>query len=144
MKQMKMTKKVHKLYVEGDCGWLKVKKAKLVKLGIADKITEKSFMRGDNAYLDKDTDAKLFEQTMKDKGFEYGIKTFASKGRNSKIRKYAKFSMLNVGSATQMPNGVVAPKKVDETKAEKVRVVDWSETENLVIKDGIAGLYPKD
>lgn len=140
MNRMKMVKKVHKLYTDGDCGWLKVKKSKLVKLGIADKITEKSYMRGDNAYLDKDTDAKVFEQTMKDKGFEYGIKVIESKGRNSKISKYAKFSMLNVGSNAKDVNMVVVPKV--ENKVAKV--VDWNETENLVITDGMATLVPKD
>ena len=39
--------------------WARFPKARLVKLGIADKITPYSYMRGDYAYLEEDCDADL-------------------------------------------------------------------------------------
>ena len=41
-------------------GWLAVPKSELVQLGIADKISNCSYMRGATAYLEEDCDAELF------------------------------------------------------------------------------------
>lgn len=41
-------------------GWLEVKKSELVRLGIADKITSYSYMRGDKVYLEEDCDYSTF------------------------------------------------------------------------------------
>lgn len=46
-------------------GWLKVPKKLLVELGIADKITPYSYMRGDYAYLEEDGDLSTFMDAMK-------------------------------------------------------------------------------
>ena len=49
-------------------GWARVPKAKLIKLGIADKITSFSYQRGINVYLEEDCDAGIFLSEMKNRG----------------------------------------------------------------------------
>ena len=53
-------KKVFNFYSDPGHGWLKVEKAILRELGIADKISAYSHMRGDCAYLEEDCDATTF------------------------------------------------------------------------------------
>ena len=43
-------------------GWLRVKRAELVALGIAEKISAFSYMHNDYAYLEEDCDAGIFLQ----------------------------------------------------------------------------------
>ena len=43
-------------------GWLEVPMSLLRDLGIADKVSSYSYMRGDSAYLEEDCDAGLFVQ----------------------------------------------------------------------------------
>ncbi len=50
------------LHTDPGHGWLEVEKAELVKLGIADKISGYSYMKGDTAYLEEDCDAFLFAE----------------------------------------------------------------------------------
>ena len=48
-------------------GWIKVPKALLEVLGIADKITPYSYMNGGFAYLEEDCDATLFVKVFEEK-----------------------------------------------------------------------------
>lgn len=48
------------MYADLEHRWLKVSKALLKELKIDDKISTYSYMKGDNAYLEKDEDASLF------------------------------------------------------------------------------------
>lgn len=41
-------------------GWLEVPKAELAEVGVADKITEYSYINGDKVYLEEDCDAPCF------------------------------------------------------------------------------------
>lgn len=50
----------HNFFTDGGHGWLKVTKARLDNLGIADKITSCSFMRGNYAYLEEDCDVSTY------------------------------------------------------------------------------------
>jgi hypothetical protein len=58
-----------KYYSYGDShhGYVAVKRKELIELGIADKISEYSFQKGDTVYLEEDGDASLFVKT---KGLE--------------------------------------------------------------------------
>jgi hypothetical protein len=47
-------------FTDGGHGWLKVTKTRLEKLGIADKISSCSFMRGSYAYLEEDCDFSVY------------------------------------------------------------------------------------
>ena len=46
-------------------GWIAVKLKELLYLGIADKISTYSYIKGDTAYLEEDCDASLFFQAFK-------------------------------------------------------------------------------
>lgn len=64
-------KKVFKFYSDPGHGWLAVEKNLLVKMGIADKISEYSYMKGETAYLEEDCDAAIFIKEYKRLGNEF-------------------------------------------------------------------------
>jgi hypothetical protein len=70
-------------------GWVRFPKARLVKLGIADKITSFSYQRGDNAFLEEDCDLTVLINALKVNGYtDIKIKG-SSSNRTSKIRGYS-------------------------------------------------------
>jgi hypothetical protein len=54
-------------------GWLEVHRGVLEKSGIADKVSEYSYMRGDIAYLEEDRDAGLFLNVLDEIGIKYSF-----------------------------------------------------------------------
>jgi hypothetical protein len=79
------------VYTDPGHGWVKVRKSLLKKLGIADKITPCSYMRGDYAYLEEDCDASIFVEAMKRAGKPYEFKVYTTRDRASRIRNYASY-----------------------------------------------------
>jgi len=79
-----------KYYHDAGHGWIAVKKSVLEKLGIADKITSYSYMKGATAYVEEDSDASLLIKTLKSEGVEPVI---AEKyvGNYSPIRSYDRY-----------------------------------------------------
>jgi hypothetical protein len=75
-------------YTDPGHGWVKIAKSKLVKLGIADKISSYSYMRKDFAYLEEDYDASLLIASLKEKGFTFTVKEHVAREKSSKIRSY--------------------------------------------------------
>lgn len=71
-------------------GWVKVPKKLLVELGIADKITPYSYMRGEFAYLEEDADASTFFEAMKaaGKSIEQRVR---HADRSSRVRNYSSY-----------------------------------------------------
>ena len=70
----------YKFYTDSGHGWLEVPLAELRELGIADKISGYSYIRGDFAYLEEDRDAGIFDQS---KGPEsYPVKEVYEDGRS--------------------------------------------------------------
>jgi hypothetical protein len=61
---MKTTEKnqTYVFFTDPGHGWLRVKLAELVALGIAEKISRFSYMHGGYAYLEEDCDAGVFLQ----------------------------------------------------------------------------------
>ena len=57
-----MSNEYHEIekYDDGSHGWFKVSKYLLSNLGLSDKITDFSYMKGNYAYLEEDCDASLF------------------------------------------------------------------------------------
>lgn len=55
-------------YEDGRHGWIKVPKKDLVALGIADQISEFSFMNGDYAYVEEDCDASILHNALQKLG----------------------------------------------------------------------------
>ena len=83
-----MTKKIS-IKVFGDPGhaWARFPKAKLVSLGIADKITPYSYQNGVNAFLEEDCDLSTLINTLQAKGFTVKFDESYTNKR-SKIRSY--------------------------------------------------------
>ena len=52
--------KTYKFYSDSGHGWLAVKQQELVDLGIADKISHYSYVRGNTVYLEEDCDMEMF------------------------------------------------------------------------------------
>ena len=86
-----MTKKIS-IKDFGDPGhaWARFPKARLVKLGIADKITPYSYQNGSNAFLEEDCDLSTLMAALKAKGYEVKFnESFTNK--QSKIRGYCSY-----------------------------------------------------
>jgi len=79
-----------KFYSDPGHGWVAVKKKVLKELGIADKITFYSYMKGQTAYLEEDLDAGLLLNTLKDAGVPYQI-IEKNTSRYSPIRNYPQY-----------------------------------------------------
>lgn len=77
-----------KFYSDPGHGWIKVEKRLLVQLGIEDKISEYSYVKGDYAYLEEDCDASVLLLELKVKGIEYQIEEIVSPVHDSPIRNY--------------------------------------------------------
>lgn len=70
-------------------GWIAVKRKLLDDLGLSNKITPFSYMKGQTVYLEEDQDAALFLNTLKDSGIVYKL---VEKYRNrSHIRNYPSY-----------------------------------------------------
>ncbi len=81
-------------------GWLKVPKKLLVELGIADKITPYSYMRGDFAYLEEDQDLSTFMEAMAAQRPDVKVEQrdrYAD--RYSRVRNYASYKYEEGGHA---------------------------------------------
>jgi len=70
-------------------GWLEVPVRELQELGIADQISQYSYLKGDTAYLEEDCDLYRFVQAKEKAGeqFEY-VEQYAE---NTPIRSYNRY-----------------------------------------------------
>jgi N-acetyl-anhydromuramyl-L-alanine amidase AmpD len=76
-----------KVFADPGHAWARFPKARLVKLGIADKITAYSYQNGENAFLEEDCDLGTLISALKEKG--YTVKFDESHtNKQSKIRGY--------------------------------------------------------
>jgi hypothetical protein len=75
-------------------GWLEVPISLLCKLGIADKITPYSYMRGDKAYLEEDCDFGAFLRAAKAAGWKVEIREQVQRYGDSPIRNYLSYSII--------------------------------------------------
>jgi len=86
-----MAKKIS-IKVFGDPGhaWARFPKAKLVSLGIADKISTYSYQNGTNAFLEEDCDLSVLVVALRDRGYEIKFNE-SHANKQSKIRGYATY-----------------------------------------------------
>jgi hypothetical protein len=83
-----MTKKISiKVFSDPGHAWARFPKAKLVSLGIADKITSFSYEKGENAFLEQDCDLSTLVDTLRSHGYEIKFNE-SHTNRQSKIRNY--------------------------------------------------------
>ena len=87
-----MTKKISiKSFGDPGHAWARFPKAKLISLGIADKITPYSYQNGANAFLEEDCDLLTLITALKAKGYEIKFnESFTNK--QSKIRSYSTYT----------------------------------------------------
>ena len=71
-------------------GWLAVKRAELIRLGILEKISCCSYQKGDTVYLEEDDDASIFIDAKKNAGEVLNHRE--SHLENIPIRNYPSFS----------------------------------------------------
>ena len=69
-------------------GWVSVKLQTLVDLGIADKVSHYSYMRGSSAYLEEDCDLGLLYSACDSQGIDISLTTKHTNKR-SPIRSYS-------------------------------------------------------
>ena len=80
-----------KVYADPSHAWAKVPLSLLYKLGIQDKITQYSYMRGAWAYLEEDCDLSTLIAAWKDRGIEFSFDE-AHTNKRSKIRSYLNYT----------------------------------------------------
>ncbi len=85
---------MHKFWVHTDSshGWLAVKRALLIELGLMERISMYSYERGQTVYLEEDCDAGILINELKSRGIEYSFKDGKWVDR-SPIRSYYRFSV---------------------------------------------------
>lgn len=71
-------------------GWARIARERLIKLGVADKISSYSYQRGQYAFLEEDCDLGVLCDAFKAQGYEVKFKT-AHTDRQSKIRSYDRY-----------------------------------------------------
>lgn len=69
-------------------GWVRFPKARLVKLGIADKISTYSYQNGANAFIEEDGDLTTLVNALRAAGYTDIKFKGGSTNRQSKIRSY--------------------------------------------------------
>lgn len=72
-------------------GWLAVEKTELKKLGIADKVSSCSYMKGEIAYLEEDDDAGIFINALKQRDPDIEISIKESHDEVTPIRNYQSY-----------------------------------------------------
>ena len=86
-----MAKKISiKVFADPGHAWARFPKAKLVQLGIADKISTYSYMNGSNAFLEEDCDLSVLVVALRDRGYEIKFNE-SHTNKQSKIRNYATY-----------------------------------------------------
>lgn len=69
-------------------GWVRFPKKRLIKLGIADKISTYSYQNGQNAFLEEDCDLTVLVNALKAAGYEDIKFKEGWTNRRSKIRNF--------------------------------------------------------
>ena len=81
-----------KVFADPGHAWARVAKSKLVKLGIADKISTYSYMNGSNAFLEEDCDLSTLISALRGRGYEIKFNE-SHTNRYSKIRNYQTYKV---------------------------------------------------
>lgn len=89
-----MTKtKTITFYADSGHGWAKIKRSELVKLNIADLISQYSYERGEYAYLEEDCDLSTYINALRNNGYtEFKFAGTTCAERQSRIRSYNSYN----------------------------------------------------
>lgn len=86
-------KAVRKMYCDPSHGWLAVKMTELEALGLRDKITSFSYIKGGTAYLEEDVDMPLYLEAMEADGYHITVVQTVTE-KKSHIRYFDKFPSM--------------------------------------------------
>ena len=78
-------------YSDPGHGWLAVNYDELVELGIQDKISSYSYVKGNTVYLEEDCDMAEFMNAMEARGVQIRIHTVNEPNNDSVIRSYTRY-----------------------------------------------------
>lgn len=82
----------YNFYSDPGHGWLAVNLDELIQLGIQDKISSYSYMRGNTVYLEEDCDMAEFMNAMEAKGVQIKLNHINEPRNDSVIRSYGRYS----------------------------------------------------
>ena len=89
-----MTKKISiKVFADPGHAWARFPKAKLVKLGIADKISPYSYQNGTNAFLEEDCDLSTLITALRESGYTDIKFKESHTDKRSKIRGFCTYQI---------------------------------------------------
>lgn len=83
--------KVHKFYSDPGHGWLAVKLNDLIKLGLTQKISHYSYVKGQTVYLEEDSDMTKFFTAFREKFGQFPSMKVIYLDKNSPIRSYDRY-----------------------------------------------------
>jgi len=89
---MMMMRDKFDFYSDPAHGWLKVTMRELLDLGIADKITGYSYMKGENVYLEEDSDLTTFFEAYESKYNKKPQFIEHNTDKSSRIRNYPSYT----------------------------------------------------
>lgn len=78
-------------YTDDGHGWLRVDKGMLSKLGIAERISEYSYMNGSNVYLEEDVDAGIYIKAYEETHPDVKLDVVSYHETDSFIRRLARY-----------------------------------------------------
>lgn len=91
-------------YSDSGHGWLKIKIAELERLGIADKISNSSYMKDSYAYLEEDGDVSLYCDTVRQSipNFKLVEHIREHSASVSNVRRYERYDYQKIVEITRM------------------------------------------
>lgn len=93
-------------YADPSHGWLAVPMQWLEALGIVGEISDFSYLRGNTAYLEEDSDQPIFHRTAKEAGFTLFYDVTHTNNVHP-IRSYPRFASV-IAEQTTLANEIVA------------------------------------
>jgi hypothetical protein len=83
-----------KFFADPAHGWGEVPISLIQELGIADKISQYSYMKGDKAYLEEDCDLSVLMNALEDQGITANFVEVWT-NNDSPVRRYQSFKLSN-------------------------------------------------
>ena len=74
-------------------GWVRIRRSRLVRLGIADKISPYSYQRGPSVFVEEDGDLSTLVEALKARGAAVKFRSTHT-NRQSKIRGYESYQVI--------------------------------------------------
>ena len=92
--------------------WARFPKARLIKLGIADKVSPYSYERNGQAFLEEDCDLSILVDALKARGYTVNFKQNHT-NRSSKIRSYSSYFYRDSQPKTKIVKNLMTGQNVE-------------------------------